>query len=135
MNEWMYESVLHNSKLQNQSKLLKVNYFSLHVDDDLVVWFGGNLEEWNSSLKLPKAFSFRKPFTNKIFRRMMNSFSFSIFISHFCFSTGAFKGRRFIILIIFSWSFSVFLRSSFFVWVKFKRLFIWHFLLMFFPSK
>ena len=112
MNECMYESIFQNSKLQNQSKLLKASYY---VDDDLVVWFSRNLEEWNLSLKLPGAFPFRQPFTNKIFRRMMNAFSFSIFISYFCFSTGAFKGRKFIILIAFPWSFSIFLKSSFLV--------------------
>ena len=119
----------------------KVNYlklitFSWYVDHDLVVWFSRNLEEWNLSLKLPGAFPFRQPFTNKIFWSMMKSFSFSIFISYFCFSTGAFKGRKFVILIAFPWSFSIFLKSSFFSWVKCKRLFIWHFLLIFFrPSK
>ena len=47
MNEWMCESIFYNSKLQNQSKLLK----------DLVVWFSRNLEEWNLSLKLPGGIS------------------------------------------------------------------------------
>ena len=94
------------------------------------------LEEWNLSSKLPGAFSFRQPVTNKIFQSMMKSCSFSIFISYFCFSTGAFKGRKFVILIAFPWSFSIFLKSSFFSWVKCNRLFIWHLLRIFFrPSK
>ena len=118
----------------------KVNYlklitFSWYVDHDLVVWFSRNLEEWNLSLKLPGAFPFRQPFTNKIFRSMTESFSFSIFISYFCFSTGAFKRNKFIILIAFPWIFSIFLKYSFFSWAKWKRLLIWHFLLIFFPSK
>ena len=105
----------------------KVNYlklitFSWYVDHDLVVWFSRNLEEWNLSLKLPGAFPFRQPFTNKTFQSMMKSFSFSMLISYFCLSTGAFKGRKFIILIVFPWSFPIFLKSSFFSWVKCKRL-------------
>ena len=138
MNKWMNECTRVYFIIVNYKT--KVNYlklitFSWYVDDDLVVWFSGNLEEWNLALKLPGAFPFRQPFTNKIFRRMMNAFSFSIFISYFCFSTGAFKGRKFIILIAFPWSFSIFLKSLFFSWVKCKRLLIWHFLLIFFPSK
>ena len=111
MNEWMYECMrVYFITANCKTKVLKPNYlklitFSWYVDDDLVVWFSGNLEEWNLSLKLPGAFPFRQPFTNKIFRSMMKSFSFSIFTSYFCFSTGAFKGRKFIILIAFSLKF------------------------------
>ena len=115
MNEWMNECMRVYSRTVNCKT--KVNYlklitFSCYVDDDLVVWFSRNLEEWNLSLKLPEAFPFRQSFANKIFRSMMKSFSFSTFISYFCFSTGAFKGRKFIILIAFPWSFSIFLKSS-----------------------
>ena len=59
------------------------------------------LEERNVSLKLPGAFPFRQPFTNKIFRNLIESFSFSVLIPSFSFSTGAFKGKKFIILIAF----------------------------------
>ena len=52
VNEWMYESTFHNSKLQNQSKLLKLITFSWYVDDNLAVWFNRNLQEWNLSLTL-----------------------------------------------------------------------------------
>ena len=93
--------------------VLKLFTFSWYVDDDFVVWFSGHLVGWNLSLKLPRAFSLRQSFTNKIFWSMMKSFSFSIFISYICFSTVAFKGRKLIILIAFSWSFSIFLNSSF----------------------
>ena len=135
MNELMNECmrvyfIIVNCK--TRVNYLKLITFSWYVDDDLVVWFGSNLEEWNLSLNLPGAFSFRQPFTNKIFRSMMKSFSFSIFTSYFCFSTGAFKGRKFIIIIAFSWSFAIFLKSSFFSWIKSKRLFIWHFLFILF---
>ena len=111
MNEWMYECMrVYFITVNCKTKVLKPNYlklitFSWYVDDDLVVWFSGNLEEWNVSLKLPGTFLFSQPFTNKIFRSMMKSFSFSIFTSYFCFSTGAFKGRKFIILIAFSLKF------------------------------
>ena len=98
--------------LQPYLSVLKLFTFTWHVDD-LVVWFSGNLEGWNLSLKLPGAFLCRQSFANKIFQSMMKSFSFSIFISYICFSTGAFNGRKFIILIPFSWSFSIFLNSSF----------------------
>ena len=37
----------------------------------------------------------------------MKSFGFSMLVSCICFSAGAFKGRKFIIFIVFSWSFSV----------------------------
>ena len=148
MNEWMCECMTVNCNLlyfitvNCKTKVLKPNYLKLitvswYVDDDLVVRFSGNLEKWNLALKLPEALKlpFRQPFTNKIFWSMMKSFSFSIFISYFCFSMGAFKGRKFIILIAFRWSFSIFLKSLFFSWVKCKRLLMWHFLLIFFPSK
>ena len=110
MNEWMNECmrlyfIIVNCK--TRVDYLKLIIFSWYVEDDLVVWFGGNLEEWILSLNLPGTFSFRQPFTNKIFRSMMKSFSFSIFTSYFCFSTGAFKGRKFIILIAFSSSFAI----------------------------
>ena len=138
MNEWTNECMrVYFITVNYKTKVsyLKLITFSWYVDDDLVVWFSGNLEEWNLSLKLPGAFSFRRPFTNKIFWSTMKSFSFSIFISYFCFSTRAFKGIKFIILIAFPWSFSIFLKSSFFNWVKCKRWFIWHFLFIFFLSK
>ena len=38
--------------------VLNLFTFGWYVDDDLVVWFSGNLEGWNLSLKLPGAFSF-----------------------------------------------------------------------------
>ena len=103
MNEWMrvYFITVNCKTKVNYLKLLS---FSWYVDDDIVVWFSGNLEEWNL-LKLPDPFSFKKPLTNKIFRSMMKSFSFSIFTSYFRFSTGPFKGRKFIILIAFSLKF------------------------------
>ena len=44
---------------------------------------------------------------------MMKSFIFSIFILYIYFSNGAFKGRKFIILIAFSWYFFNVLNSSF----------------------
>ena len=59
--------------------VLKLFTFNWYVDDDLVVWFSGNLEGWNLSLKLPGVFSLRQSFTNMIFWSMMKSFSFSIF--------------------------------------------------------
>ena len=80
--------------LQPYLSVLKLFTFTWHVDD-LVVWFSGNLEGWNLSLKLPGAFLWRQSFANKIFQSMMKSFSFSIFISYICFSTGAFNGRKF----------------------------------------
>ena len=120
---------------KTKANYLKLITFSWFVDDDLVVWFVGNLEEWHLSLKIAGAFSFRQPFANKIFRNMMKSFSFSIFISYFFFSTRAFKLRKFIIFLDFSWSFSIALKSSIFTCVKCKRLFIWHFLHIVFPSK
>ena len=90
--------------LQPNLLVLKLFTFSWYVDHNLVVWFSGNLEGWNVSLKLTEAFSLRQAFTNKIFWSMMKSFSFS---------NGAFKERKFIILIAFSWNFSIFLNSSF----------------------
>ena len=138
INEWMNErmrvyfiTVICKTKV-NYIKLIT---FSWYVDDDLAVWFIRNLEEWNLSLKPPGAFSFRQSLTNKIFRSMMKTFSFSIFISYFCFSNGAFKGRKFSILIAFPWIFSIFLKYLLFSWVKCKRLFICHFLVKFLPSK
>ena len=93
--------------------VLKLFTFIWYVDDDRVLEFSGNFEERNLLSKLPGVLLLRQSFTNKIFWSMMKSFSFSIFISYICFSTVAFKGRKLIILIAFSWSFSIFLNSSF----------------------
>ena len=67
----------------------------------IIVWFSGNFEWWNLSLKLPRAFSCRQCFTNKIFWRMMKSYSFSLFVSYICFSIGAFKKRKLLSLLLF----------------------------------
>ena len=83
--------------------------FSCYGDDYLFVWFNGNLEGWNL-WKLQGTFLFRQPFTNRIFWSMVKSFS--IFISYICFSTGSLKGRKLIIRIAFSLSFSVFFNST-----------------------
>ena len=99
--------------LRSYLSVLKLFTLSWYVDDDLAVCFSDNLEGWNLSLKLPWTFSLRQSFTNKLFWSKMKSFSFSIFISYICFSTVAFKGRKFIILIAFSWSCFIFLNSSF----------------------
>ena len=111
----LFQSNVHSFiiDLRPYLSVLKFFIFSWYLDDDLVMWFGGNLEGWNLSLELPGTFSLKQFFTNKIFWGMIKSFSFSIFISYIYFSTVAFKGRKFIILIAFSWSFSIFLNSSF----------------------
>ena len=67
----------------------------------IIVWFSGNFEWWSLSLKLPRAFSCRQCFTNKIFWRMMKSYSFSLFVSYICFSIGAFKKRKLLSLLLF----------------------------------
>ena len=70
MNEWMNECMrvyFITVNCKTKVSYLKLITFSWYVDDDLVVWFSGNLEEWNLTLKLPGAFSFRRSFTNKIF--------------------------------------------------------------------
>ena len=91
--------------------VLKLFTFNWYVGVDLILEFSRNLEERNLFLELPGVLLLRQSFTNKIFWSMMKQFSLSTFISYICFLEV--NGRKSIILIDFSWIFSIFTNLHF----------------------